>query len=123
LERSGHSCISVDDATYSIDFVDNGNARPAQMVAGSDMEFPKAHRFAERDCRQAQVPGRVWNHCEQQPVCRKRSTPMAEKNEKRPKLNRPSRREKAEPKPPAKPAPNPPPRDCADAPAPNPRAA
>jgi hypothetical protein len=48
---------------------------------------------------------------------------MAEKSEKRPPRKPVPKREQPEHSPPDKPVPNPPPRDCADAPAPNPKAA
>jgi hypothetical protein len=57
------------------------------------------------------------------PLLSKGATLMAEKSENRPKQQRVPKRERLEPKPPTQSAPNPPPRDCADAPAPNPKAA
>jgi hypothetical protein len=59
---------SVDDTTYSIDFMENGNARAAQMVPYSDKEIPKAVAQRKRDCSCLPVPaprhGETFGNCD-----------------------------------------------------------
>src|SRR3954468_15324419 len=42
---------SVQDRAYSIDFVENDNARPVRIVPRRDKEFPKSSPSVKPDCR------------------------------------------------------------------------
>src|SRR3954451_8603005 len=53
---------SVDDATYSIDFVENGNAWMAQMVPSRDKQFPKMGLSAELVCRRGVIAAPLRRH-------------------------------------------------------------